>query len=288
MGIFHHRPLFFGTWAAFFLFITDLFCFPLHHVSQIYRIFQDFAYSRCRPDAFCLSAAVLPLLRQRHGWGQYAADFQRLCYACTGKSHEIEPKNGCHHLCSLGTRHQQVMVKRIFFIAIRGIISQILPHFPFPAEDCPNIIGQFLAVPFVDEAVDLTCPFILPSSRIHSIHHGNKPYAPQRKQLIKIPFRCHQITGKARLCLAQNHGKPSLSAMGDKLLKVRAIFPQSRIILICINTCHLPTFLRRISQKQFFLIGNAFAVFSLLPLCVLYRQSAINGCPLHISPPFCL
>ena len=181
-----------------------------------------------------------------------------------------------------------MMVSQTFLITIRGIISQILPHFPFPAENCPNIIGQFLTVPFVDEAVDLTCPFILPSCRIHSIHHGNKPYAPQRKQLIKIPFRCHQITGKARLCLAQNHGKPSLSAMGDELLKVRAIFPQSRIILICINTCHLPTFLRRICQKQFLLIGNAFAVFSLLPLCVLYRQSAINGCPLHISPPFCL
>ena len=181
-----------------------------------------------------------------------------------------------------------MMVKRTFLITIRRIIPQILPHFPFPAENCPNIIGQFLAIPFIDEAVDLAGPFILPSCRIHSIHHGHKPYPPQRKQLIKIPFCRHQISCKTGLSFTQNHRKPPFSAMGNELLKTGAIFPQSRIILIHIDACHLPTFLRRISQKQFFLIGNTFAVFSLLSLCVLYRQSAINGCPLHISPPFCL
>ena len=45
MGMANHRPLLFGAWAAFFLLITDFFRFSLHHISQIYRIFQYFAYS---------------------------------------------------------------------------------------------------------------------------------------------------------------------------------------------------------------------------------------------------
>lgn len=288
MGMANHRPLLFGAWAAFFLLITDFLRFSLHHISQIYRIFQYFAYGGCRPDAFRLPAAVFPLLRQGYGRGQYTANFQHLRHPRTGKSHEIEPENGCHHFRFWGARHQHMTVKGTFFITIRRIIPQILPHFPFPAQNCPNIIGQFLAIPFIDEAVDLAGPFILPSCRIHSIHHGHKPYPPQRKQLIKIPFCRHQISCKTGLSFTQNHRKPPFSAMGNELLKTGAIFPQSRIILIHIDACHLPAFLRRVSQKQFFLIGNAFAVFSLLSLCVLYRQSAINGCPLHISPPFCL
>lgn len=125
-----HRPTLFGARAAFFLFITDLFCFSLHHISQIYGIFQYLAYGRCCPNAFRLSAAVLPLLGQCHGRGQYTAAIQHCRHTTTGKSHEIQPKDTCYHLRSLRARHQYMMVKRTFLIAIRGIIPQILPPFP--------------------------------------------------------------------------------------------------------------------------------------------------------------
>ena len=121
------------------------------------------------------------------------------------------------------------------------------------------------------------------------IHRCHKADAPEGEFLMEIPFRCHRISGKPRLGLAENDRKAPLCSILQQPLKGRPVFSESGIILIDIYVLDLPPLLFCIGNQHRPLVLYAFAFFRPF-VRILHRQPAIDRRQFlfHRKSPFSL
>ena len=205
MGIFHLNPIFFRFFHTFLQLIIYLFCFSLHHVTEIHFICQYSLYRSTAPHGFyctgkspsVICACGLLIL---FGWKD-TKFIQFIRYGWNRHTLHFPVKNLTHNFRCIIIHHKLIFVVICLSVPIKGKRSNTLPILSLYFKLAFHFCGNISAIGIVNEVFDRKNNTTLPCIRMKTVImvcQRNKTHRKSREDFLYISPGFNIVTPKTR------------------------------------------------------------------------------------------